>query len=105
MTQLTLNLHEGRRLRNKGVSQVASKNGGFIELMRGVALMIARRKGTVTADDLSEWAGEHQVKPTSPNAIGAVFTNNKDLEPCGFCPSAQPNRRGGLIRVWRIKKS
>lgn len=105
MTQLALNLHEGRRLRNRGASQVTAKNGTFVETLRSAARMIARQKGTVTGDDLRVWADEHGMQPTSPNAFGAVFTNNKDLEPCGFCPSAQPNRRGGLIRVWRIKKS
>ena len=98
-----LNLHEGRRLRNRGASQVAAKNAEFMQTMRNAAFNIAKQFGTVTSDDLRLWADDFNIAPTHPNAFGAVFTNNKDLEPCGFCPSAQPNRRGGLIRVWRIR--
>lgn len=105
MTQLALNLHEGRKRRNTGIAQVTSKNGTFVETLKSVARMIARNKGTVTADDLRIWADRNGMEPTSPNAYGAIFAKNPDFEPCGFCPSAQPNRRGGMIRVWRLRNS
>lgn len=96
--QLLLALHE----RAKGVARVASKNGTFIETMRGVARIICRQKGQVTADDLREWAAAHDLKPTHYNAWGAVFQCD-DFYSAGFTKSTQRQGHGNDIRIWKLR--
>jgi hypothetical protein len=96
--QLALALHE----RDKGVRRVASKNGTFLETMRGVARLICRQKGSVTADDLREWAGKHGIEPTHYNAWGAVFLCD-DFYSDGRTKSNQKQGHGNDIRIWKLR--
>lgn len=63
--------------RDRGVAKVKAKNSDFVETMRGVARMLARRAPdrTVTADDLRAWLAENPYVegPTHYNAFGAIF--------------------------------
>ena len=67
--------------------------------------MIARKKGTVCADDLREWLKEHPEigEPTHYNCFGAIFCRNTDFELAGYKLSEQKQGRGNLQRIWRLK--
>lgn len=96
-------------LRDRGVARVKSKNSDFIETMRGVARMLARRRPdlTITADDLREWlaANPYIGEPTHHNAFGAIFCRNHDFEFAGYTKSRQPQGHGNLIRRWKLRNS
>jgi hypothetical protein len=98
--QLALALHE----RDKGVRRVASKNGTFLETMRGVARLICRQKGSVTADDLREWADKHGIKPTHYNAWGAIF-HKSEFTCVGRVTSKQVQGHGNEIKLWKLNHS
>ena len=101
MTQLALALAE----RDRGIARVKSKNADFVETMRSVARMIARKKGTVCADDLRQWAADNCMFPTSPNAWGAIFCRNPDFVLHGYKRSCQVQGHGNLQRVWVLRET
>lgn len=69
----------------------------FLDRARAVARKIALRKGWVTADDIRECL---PIPPDiSPNVMGAVF---KGFEFVCWVKSAQPQRHGNRIGVWRL---
>ena len=97
--QLDLALAE----RDRGIARVKSKNADFVETLKSVARMIARKKGTVCADDLRKWADENGIVPTSSNAWGAVFCRNPDFELAGYKRSEQKQGHANLQRIWKLK--
>ena len=99
--QLDLALAE----RDAGIAKVAAKNQTFVATMRGTARQIARKKGTVCADDLREWLKQHPEigEPSSYNAMGAIFCRNPDFELAGYKLSEQVQGRGNLQRIWRLR--
>lgn len=96
------NLQLALSLRDRGIEQVSLNNASFLETMRGVARMICREKGEVTADDIREWAKQHSIEPTHKNCWGAIFKNG-EFESKGFVRSKQVSGRGNWIMVWRLK--
>lgn len=88
-----------------GLDLVEVSNPVFLETMRGVARMLARKLGEITADDVREYYDRHVgslgVKPTSPNAWGALF-KTKEWECVGFIKSRQVQGHGNMIRKWRL---
>ena len=97
--QLNLALTE----RDRGISKVAAKNQTFIETMKSVARMIARKNGTVCADDLRKWADENGHAPTSCSAWGAIFCRNPDFELAGYKRSEQKQGHANLQRIWKLR--
>lgn len=89
--------------RDTGIARVTCANATFIETMRSVARMIARKQGTVTADDLREYVAEHPEieRPTSHNAYGAIF-RCKDFRPVGYVVSRQPQGHGNRVMRWAL---
>lgn len=98
--QLTLALKN----RDTGIARVTCANATFIETMRSVARMIARKQGTVTADDLRDYVADHPEieRPTSSNAYGAIF-RCKDFEAVGYVISRQPQGHGNRTLRWRLR--
>lgn len=96
------NLQLALSLRDRGIEQVALNNESFVATMRGVARMICREKGEVTADDLREWADKNNVHPTHVNAFGAIF-RSKEFEFVRFTRSKLPQGHGNRQIVWRLK--
>ncbi len=91
--------------RDRGIERTAAANATFLETMRSVARMIARKQGTVTADDLREWAAAHPSeveKPTSQNAWGAIF-KGKEFEVVDMVMSRQVQGRGNRIFRWKLR--
>lgn len=99
--QLDLALAE----RDKGISRVKAKNSDFVETLKSVARMIARKNGTVCADDLRKWADENGMVPTSSNAWGAIFCRNPDFVLHGYARSSQVQGHGNLQRVWALRET
>ena len=103
MINAQLDLFAARRGRDRGIARVAAKNGTFLETMRGVARMICRQKGSVTADDLREWADRNGIQPSHQNAWGAVF-HHSEFEPGEFVVSRQVQGHSNRIRLWRLRE-
>ena len=99
--QLDLALAE----RDLGVARVKAKNADFIATLKGAARMIARKNGTVCADDLRKWADEKGMIPTSCNAWGVIFCRNKDFKLVGYSRSTLVQGHGNLQRVWALRES
>lgn len=103
-----LNRRLSERQKELGLYLVEKNNQVFLATMRGIARIIARRKGKITSDDIREYHRKHHKAkqipmPTHPNAWGAVFKTS-DWKAVGYTKSKQVSRRGGVIRVWRLKK-
>ncbi len=113
ITQLTttqLDLPLAIRHRNDGIRKVAAKNATFINTMRGVARLLCRQKGTITADNLREWMAQHPEvgPPTHYNAWGALFGSaewKREFEFVGFVKSRQAQGNGNIIREWRLRSA
>ena len=97
-----MDLFTARRARDRGINRVSSKNATFLETMRGVARMICRQKGSVTADDLRVWAARNGIQPSHANAWGAIF-HRSEFEPGEFVVSKQIQGHSNRIRLWRLK--
>jgi hypothetical protein len=92
--------------RDKGIASVKAKNADFVETLKSVARMIARRNGTVCADDLREWLKQHPEigEPTHYNCYGAIFSKNNDFEFSGFTTSKQKQGHGNRLILWALKE-
>ena len=99
---LQMDLFTARRNRDRGIARVASKNRDFLETMRFVARLFCKEKGSVTADDLREWAARNGIQPSHANAWGAVF-HRSEFEPGEFVVSKQIQGHSNRIRLWRLK--
>ena len=104
--EFQMDLFTARRRRDAGIARVSAKNATFLETMRGVARMICRQKGYVTADDLREWVSQHPEigEPSHYNVYGAVF-HRSEFVPGEFVVSKQVRGHGNRIRVHRLKES
>lgn len=81
-----------------GLDFVEASNEGFMEIMRRQARLIAIERGSVTTDDLRDFADQQGITPTHGNAWGAVF--RKGWKPIGFEPSRRPGNHARVIRRW-----
>ena len=97
------NSRRGQLLRDLGIATVHSHNADWVTTAREVAVALARRNGTVVADDVRAVLYPLDIKPGHHNSWGAVFRDLR-LEWTGvFQPSAVPSRHRNQQRVWRIK--
>jgi hypothetical protein len=90
------------KARDEGIQAVSHSNATFIETVRSAARMICRKNGTVSADDVREWAKQRGIEPTHKNAWGAVFCKSEFEFVCYF-RSRQLSGRGNLISRWRLR--
>jgi hypothetical protein len=86
--------------RDEGIRRVAENNQEFLVEAREVALRIAKRKGTVTADEVRR---ECELTPLHPNAYGAIFKSPKFKWTGSYRRSALVQGHGNLQRVWTFK--
>ena len=73
----------------------------FLETMRSRARSICLQFGTVTADDLREYADSICMAPPHHNAWGAVFKGN-EWRCTAFVKSRLPSNKGRMIRQWTL---
>lgn len=99
MTDLFKAADAARALRDAGIERVESHNTTWVKTARSYAVMIASKRGEVTADDVRALFGE---KPDHPNAWGAVF-RSPNLKWSGrMKQSTTLSRHAGLQRVWEF---
>ena len=103
LQQLSIfDLQSGIRGRDAGIERVISNNECFSSTMRGIARLIARRKGIVSSDDLREMASAYGIRPNHENAWGGIFRGN-EWQAVGFIQSALPSNHGRFVRSWKLK--
>lgn len=106
MAQMALNLKAALEARDTGVQRVASKNSVFISTMCGIARLLCRQKGSITADDLREEATKRGLEPTHFNCWGALCRSpewKRYFEFVGYTKSRQVRGHGNRICVYRLK--
>jgi len=96
-------LLEGIKLREDGISRVRVNAALFVRVLREVAIRISDEEGTVTSDDLREYANEHGLKPHHPNAWGAIFRGN-NWKVIGRTNSTYKTNHAREIRAWRWER-
>ena len=78
----------------------------LLDAARGVARILARTNGEVTADDVVKHFQDSGIDLTAKigNAMGSLF-KGREWEWTGkFVKSARVHAHANLLRVWRIKK-
>ena len=97
----------GEDRRRDGQSSVETSNSNFVALMRNHAVSIATKFGKVTSDDLREYAKNHAIVPSHPNAWGSIF-RGKILGHrwivVGRMKSQFKTNHAREIRVWSLEK-
>lgn len=94
-----------QRQKELGLELVENNNKTFVETMRGAARILARKKGAISSDDLHDWYDKNRNKIPAPlhvNAWGSIFRTSEWM-PVGFVGSEQVSRKGGIIRLWKLK--
>ena len=97
---LSLELGDGRRLRDEGIARAASRPGvsSFLETVRAWALAYASRHGTVSINDVRRVC---DLSALPANAIGAIF-RDKRFQQCGTTEAAHASAHARIIRVYRV---
>jgi hypothetical protein len=96
---LEFDFSKARKERDEGIRRVADNSQEFLVHARTTAWDIAKRKGTVTTDDIRK---ECDVLPHHPNAWGAVFKAKYFKWTGEYRQSEVVSRHGGMQRVWRV---
>jgi hypothetical protein len=95
-----LNLFRGQQEQSAGIERVAKHNASFIELMRSVAKRISLDRGSVSIDDLRQFASERGIVPIHPNAWGGIF-RGPGWQMVGREPSSVVSNHARSIIVWK----
>jgi hypothetical protein len=107
MAQMALNLKAALEARDAGIKKVTSRNSVFITTTCGIARLLCRQKGSITADDIREEAAKRGMEPTHYNCWGALFRSpewQRDFEFVGYTKSRQVRGHGNRICVYRLKQ-
>ena len=98
--ELNFDIDQAMTARDEGMKQVEQNNARFMFVARETAKRIARRRGTVTADDVR---AECPFEPRHHNAWGPVFCT-KDFEFTGERRRSKLKQgHGNEQRVWRLR--
>lgn len=101
VNQTEFNLEEGVRLKGEGMAKAVYNRKALFEYAKGLAWGIAKRQGTVTADDVHELLGPVGSQRLG-NAAGALFKGIQ-WECTGWVQSKRPSNHGRMIRAWRLR--
>jgi hypothetical protein len=100
---------EGLLLKEEGQDRVEENNAEFVQIMRSVAVGLAKVRPYITTDMLQDWAEWEGISPKHPNAWGslirpgmAVDESGLKWEACGFQTSKRRSAHGRIIRRWRL---
>lgn len=103
MSQLSIfDLPSGIRGRDEGIARIVDTCETYVETARGVARILARRRGVVSSDDVREVLTEYGIEAPHPNAIGAIF-KGKEWHPVGWMQSKIPSNHGRVVRSWSLR--
>ncbi len=99
--QLTFSAVLGKRNWERIAAKHERLSGPWLDEARAVAAMIAKRTGSVTADDVVR-----QIGPCShPPAHGAIFARLKDgpkWQKIGWEPSKRPTSNASSVFRWKV---
>lgn len=96
MTQLEL----GQKLKEEGQALCESNNAQFVDRMRQAALIMAGQNGSVTVDDLRDYAGRLGIQPKSKAAWGCIF-KGPGWKSVGFVRTRRPSSHARFIMQWQ----
>lgn len=91
----------GDVLRDAGIATVSDANRGFLSRMRSEAVLFISLHGSVTAADLHPIAAALGLRPTSPNAWGAVFRDPR-FAPAGLAKNPRPSAHARRVVRWKL---
>lgn len=94
-------MQQGQQLKQIGLDLVEDHNPDFMDLARREARRICYQNGTVSSDDLRQWASERGIEPKHPNAWGAVF--RVGFKKVGYKQAAWPSCHARNIAVWALR--
>lgn len=101
MTQSDLfDAAESRRRKERGMALAADAAPALLDRARSYARSLGR--GSVTADDVSEWL-EQQGLPDLGPAAGSLFRGSEWEFTGRFVQSTRKTNHARLLRVWRLK--
>ena len=107
--QLVFNLPASESAKRAGMRQAEGSGPGWnlhlLAAARGVARILARKNGEVTADDVVKHFQDSGIDLTAKigNAMGSLF-KGKEWEFTGkYVKSARVHAHANLLRVWRLK--
>jgi hypothetical protein len=99
---------DGLTRKERGIRRVASKNFDFLRKCRNYAALTALERGHVSGDDIREFTVREGMKPTHPNAYGAVFKahpwDGHHWHHIRFMRSRTPSAHARIISVWATRK-
>jgi hypothetical protein len=97
---LTFDRAEAQRRKEQGMARSASAHAEELAMAREIAVSLAERYGTVTADDVrAEYCSTG--RPWIGNAAGSLF-RGKQWQMVDWHTSIVPEGHGNLIRKWRL---
>ena len=103
MTQTDLfDAAESRRRKERGMALAADAAPTLLDRARAYAQATAIVRGSVTADDVSEWL-EQQGLPDLGPAAGSLFRGPEWEFTGRFVQSTRKTNHARLLRVWRLK--
>ena len=104
-TQPTLfDLAEGRRLRDAGIARVRDHSPEWILEARRVAVIIARRQGTVNANEVRAVLEPLGIVPKHHNSWGSLFSGRLWERTGERVQSQVVASHAREISVWRLRR-
>ena len=100
--QLGFDLAAGAAARDRGLSLVESRDRSLAEILRDEARRIARTAGTVTIDDVRDFADEHGFAAPHKNFWGCIFRGDEWIA-VGSEPSGRVGKHAHRNTVWRLR--
>lgn len=104
MENAEFNYLEGQRRKIQGIEKAASYPfDTAVGRARNVAILLARRFGTVTADDVHKYLQDHLpdvLEDLQPNSWGAILKSPKLKFDGQVRQSNRVSRHTGIQRVW-----
>lgn len=92
---------ESERRKLDGMYRAAVGREVWLAYARSVAVRIAQKQGTVSADDVRA-AGVETPVGTSFNIFGSLFRDPRFVFD-SYCKSERPVAHSNLIRRWRLR--
>ena len=93
---------ESRRRKERGMALAADAVPTLLDRARAYAKATAIVRGSVTADDVSEWL-EQQGLPDLGPAAGSLFRGPEWEFTGRFVQSTRKTNHARLLRVWRLR--
>lgn len=102
---------EGRRLKAIGMDAASAwPYAQPVAIARNIALMLAKKNGQVTADDIYEWMenapNQEVIGPAleeikkNPNCMGSIFQTPRLKFSGRITESKRPERHASMLRIW-----